>query len=86
MLLILIFRLEAIGRTTDWHEGQQKYTVLKKNKTNDKRIESELEQANDDLKVLRNKRLKELYQKEMQIYQDELADMGLAIAFVGNDE
>eukprot|EP00344_Euplotes_crassus_P010791 CAMPEP_0197003908 /NCGR_PEP_ID=MMETSP1380-20130617/16287_1 /TAXON_ID=5936 /ORGANISM="Euplotes crassus, Strain CT5" /LENGTH=78 /DNA_ID=CAMNT_0042422531 /DNA_START=114 /DNA_END=350 /DNA_ORIENTATION=+ len=78
--------MQAIGRTTDWHETQDKYSVMKANKANEKKIEAELEQANEDLKVLRNHRLKELYEKEMQQYQDELADMGLAIAHVGNDE
>ena len=80
------FRMQAIGRTTDWHETQQKYYVWKNNKANEKKIEQELNEANDKLKILRNQRLKELYEKEMQQYQDELAEMGLAIAYVGNDE
>ena len=33
-----------------------------------------------------NQRLKELYEKEMEQYQEELGEMGLAIAYVGNDE
>ena len=78
--------MQAIGRTTDWHETQQKYSVSKNNKANEKKIEIELEQANEDLKILRSHRLKELYEKEMQQYQDELSAMGLAIAYVGNDE
>ena len=78
--------MQAIGRTTDWHESQQKYSVSKNNFSNEKKIEQELSEANEDLKVLRNRRLKDLYEKEMQQYQEELAGMGLAIAFVGNDE
>ena len=78
--------MQGIGRTTDWHETHEKYSVWKNNKANEKKISAELDQANEDLKVLRNKRLKELYEAEMQQYQDELADMGLAIAYIGNDE
>lgn len=78
--------MQGIGRTTDWHETQQKYSVWKNNKANEKKIEAELEQANDDLKVLRNQRLKELYETEMEQYQQELGEMGLSIAYVGNDE
>ena len=63
-----------------------RYSVWKSNKANEKKINEELEEANQDLKVLRNSRLKELYAKEMKQYQDELADMGLAIAYIGNDE
>ena len=33
-----------------------------------------------------NQRLKELYEKEMEQYKEELGEMGLAIAYVGNDE
>ena len=63
-----------------------RYSVWKNNKANELKIQEELEEANQDLKILRNSRLKELYEKEMQMYQEELAEMGLAIAFVGNDE
>ena len=59
---------------------------MKSNKANQKKIEIELEQANEDLKILRNSRLKELYENEMKQYQDELSEMGLAISFVGNNE
>jgi hypothetical protein len=32
----VLIRIEAIGRTTEWHEGHQKYEVSRKNKTNEK--------------------------------------------------
>ena len=31
-------RMDAIGRTTEWHEGHQKFEVWRKNNTNDKQI------------------------------------------------
>jgi len=40
------FRIDAIGRTTEWHEGHQKFEVWRKNNANDKQISQELEQAN----------------------------------------
>ena len=38
LLAISIFRIEAIGRTTEWHEGHQKFEVWRKNNANDKQI------------------------------------------------
>ena len=61
--------MQTIGRITDWHEGQQKYSVVKNNKAKEKQMEAEVEQANEDLKTLRNKRLKELYEKEMKEFK-----------------
>lgn len=29
------YRMDAIGRTTEWHEGHQKYEVGRKNKANE---------------------------------------------------
>ena len=44
--------MQAIGRTTEWHETQQKYEVSKANKRNFLEINKELEQANREMKVL----------------------------------
>ena len=71
--------MQAIGRTTAWHEGQQKYEVKKRNQQNAKIMEAELKHANKELKVLRHERLKELYKQEMEAYEDELNKMGFAI-------
>ena len=60
-------RMQAIGRTTEWHETQQKYEVWKKNKQNELKISEELVQANQELKILRTARLKELYAQEMEM-------------------
>ena len=57
-------RLQAIGRTTEWHESHQKYEVLRRNQQMEKKIQGELKHANAELRNLRNERLKQLYQKE----------------------
>ena len=59
-------RMEAIGRTTEWHEGHQKYEISRKNQANERAISHELTQANQELKILRHQRLKDLYQTEME--------------------
>ena len=57
---------KAIDRTTHWHESYEKFAVGKRNAANEKHIQQELQQANSELKVLRNKRLQELYTNEWQ--------------------
>ena len=42
-------------------------------------MDAELEQANEELKILRNQRLRELYTREWQAYEEELNAQGLAI-------
>lgn len=42
-------------------------------------MDAELEQANEELKILRNQRLKELYTQEWESYELELNAQGLAI-------
>ena len=60
------YMIEAIGRTTEWHEGHQKFEISRKNKANEKYISQELTQANLELKILRHERLKDLYTNEME--------------------
>ena len=52
--------------TTSWHEGHQKFEVWRKNKGLESKMEQELTQANQELKIVRAQRLKELYQQEME--------------------
>lgn len=56
----------AIGRTTEWHEGHAKYEAARKYRATEKKIECEIDNANVDLKSMRNARLKELYAQENQ--------------------
>ena len=71
--------MEAIGRTTEWHEGHQKYEVLRRNQQNEKIMKEELKQANAELKVLRHERLANLYREEAEAYEAELNNLGFAI-------
>jgi hypothetical protein len=41
-MIMLFNRIEAIGRTTEWHEGHQKFEVWRKNKSNENQIAQEL--------------------------------------------
>ena len=42
-------------------------------------MDAELDQANEELKILRNQRLRELYTREWESYEQELNAQGLAI-------
>ena len=64
---------------TEWHESYEKYAVGKRNQANEEKIKVELQQANEELKILRHKRLKELYTREWEDYERELNGLGLAI-------
>ena len=63
---VICYRLDAIQRNTEWHETYEKFSVGKKNKINEKEIALELQQANVELKMLRNRRLKDLYTAEWE--------------------
>jgi hypothetical protein len=71
--------MATIGRITEWHESHQKFHISNLNKQNEARIQSELVEANQELKIRRRQRLKELYQKELALFEQQLNDMGLAI-------
>ena len=58
--------MQAIGMTTSWHEGHQKFEVWRKNKQVEGKMSAELNQANNEIKIVRGQRLKELYQQEME--------------------
>ena len=59
-------RMSAIGMTTSWHAGHQKFEVWRKNKQVTNHMTQELTQANKELKIVRGQRLKELYTQEME--------------------
>ena len=71
--------LHAIRRNAEWHETTEKYSVAKRNAANDRNMDAELAEANQELKILRNQRLKELYTREWQQWEAELNAQGLAI-------
>ena len=72
-------RMDSLGRITAWHEGHQKFQVSSMNKRSELQIKKELIEANTELKVRRKERLKDLYAKEMALYEKELNEKGLAI-------
>ncbi len=53
--------LGAIRRNAEWHETNEKNAVSKRNQFTEKNMDAELQQANEELKILRSQRLKELY-------------------------
>lgn len=57
-------RLDAVLRNTEWHANHDKYGQGKMLRQAEKQMEAEISQANQELKVLRNRRLQELYQAE----------------------
>ena len=38
IIIMFLLRMQAIGRTTEWHEGHQKFEVTNKNKQREKII------------------------------------------------
>ena len=64
--------LDAIRRNAEWHETNEKNSVGKRNAANERNMNAELEQANQELKILRNQRLRELYTRDWEQYEIEL--------------
>ena len=62
-------RLDAIGRNTGWHQAYDKYSEGRRVRANEKIIDAELGQANEELKCLRSRRLKELYDSEWKQWE-----------------
>ncbi len=56
--------MQAIGRTTEWHEGHDKFQGARNQKKVENNIKEELVFANQELKKLRNAKLIELYREE----------------------
>ena len=56
--------MQAIGRTTEWHEGHDKFQGARNQKKVENNIKEELVFANQELKKLRNAKLVELYREE----------------------
>jgi hypothetical protein len=58
--------MKTLGVSADWFESQQKYEVKKNKKINDKIIMKELLLTNQEIKLRRKERLKELYAVEAE--------------------
>ena len=72
-------KMKNLGIYSGWFEKNQKYAVSNAKKMNDKRIRNELTLTNQEIKLRRRVRLKELYAIEMDMYEKELANKGLSI-------
>ena len=64
---LCVFRLGAIGRTTEWHEGHSRFEKIKKHQAHEKMIAKEIVNANSNLKTMRHNRLAELYAAENEM-------------------
>eukprot|EP00927_Polykrikos_kofoidii_P045556 TRINITY_DN3957_c0_g1_i1.p1 TRINITY_DN3957_c0_g1~~TRINITY_DN3957_c0_g1_i1.p1 ORF type:complete len:107 (-),score=17.81 TRINITY_DN3957_c0_g1_i1:177-497(-) len=72
-------QLNCVSQTTQWFESKTKYEFTDSEKRSQAFIRQEMECANTELKIRRRTRLKLLYQNEARAYEDELADLGLAV-------
>ena len=72
-------KMRDIGLNAYWFETQQKFEVKKQKKINDSNINGELTLTHKDIKKHRYFQLKDLYLYEMQQYEKELNERGLAI-------
>ncbi len=59
--------MQALGRTTEWHEGHSKHEVSRVAKRMDAVTRKELEETNHELKIIRRTKLNELYEKEAEL-------------------
>eukprot|EP01016_Furgasonia_blochmanni_P038839 TRINITY_DN4742_c0_g2_i2.p2 TRINITY_DN4742_c0_g2~~TRINITY_DN4742_c0_g2_i2.p2 ORF type:complete len:115 (+),score=15.26 TRINITY_DN4742_c0_g2_i2:168-512(+) len=72
-------KMETIAMNTNWYESKSRSDKLSQVRLAEKRSQEELQFALDELKVSRSTRLKELYDQEAKLYQEELSQRGLAI-------
>mmetsp|Transcript_2990 Transcript_2990/g.4627 ORF Transcript_2990/g.4627 Transcript_2990/m.4627 type:complete len:105 (+) Transcript_2990:1183-1497(+) len=72
-------KMQDIGKTSVWHERQQKFQVARNNIHAEKQMKAEVEIANRELRDRRKERLRRLLQEEARQYQNELRERGLAL-------
>lgn len=71
--------MRSLGKNANWFETQNKMEVKNNKKRTDNQIKMELDYTMDEMKKRRFHKLKELYDYESACYEDELANLGLAI-------
>lgn len=59
--------MQALGRTTEWHESHSKHEVSRLAKRTDGLKRRELEETNRELKIIRRAKLQELYSLEAEM-------------------
>mmetsp|Transcript_20254 Transcript_20254/g.37810 ORF Transcript_20254/g.37810 Transcript_20254/m.37810 type:complete len:103 (+) Transcript_20254:8690-8998(+) len=72
-------KMADIAKNSNWHERQSKFEVARANAHATRTAQTELETANQELKLRRQARLRHLLESEALQYERELADRGLAI-------
>mmetsp|Transcript_14430 Transcript_14430/g.29273 ORF Transcript_14430/g.29273 Transcript_14430/m.29273 type:complete len:107 (-) Transcript_14430:123-443(-) len=72
-------KMSAVSSTTSWHEGKQKYDFFEGQKRTSAFIKEEMRSCNEELKIRRRQRLRMLYDAEAKQYEEELAQLGLAV-------
>mmetsp|Transcript_58388 Transcript_58388/g.131543 ORF Transcript_58388/g.131543 Transcript_58388/m.131543 type:complete len:107 (+) Transcript_58388:92-412(+) len=71
--------MQSIASVTSWHEGKQKFDYAEGEKRTSAFIKEEMRNCNEELKIRRRQRLRLLYDAEAKQYEEELAQMGLAV-------
>eukprot|EP00929_Paragymnodinium_shiwhaense_P093942 TRINITY_DN5427_c0_g1_i1.p2 TRINITY_DN5427_c0_g1~~TRINITY_DN5427_c0_g1_i1.p2 ORF type:complete len:107 (+),score=29.56 TRINITY_DN5427_c0_g1_i1:127-447(+) len=71
--------MKKVSQSTEWFESKVKYDFKDGEKRSAAFIAQEMECANVELKSRRRARLKALYENETRVFEDELADLGLAV-------
>lgn len=71
--------MKTIGLNSNWYERQQSITVNQQKKQNLKNMKNELLQNLAEIKISRSILLKELYDYEASVYENELNLKGLSI-------
>ncbi len=72
-------KMKTIGTNASWFETQQKFEVKKQKRINDSNINKELTLTHKDIKKHRFFQLKDLYLRELKLYENELSKIGLSI-------
>jgi hypothetical protein len=71
--------MSDIAKMSNWHERQSKFEVARANTHATRLAQGELETANQEMKMRRKARLRQLLETEALQFERELADRGLAI-------
>ena len=72
-------KMKMLGISSAWFEKNKKLEVQKTKRINEKKIRNELILTNTEIKLRRQRRLRELYLYELEMYEDELSAKGLSI-------
>eukprot|EP00448_Togula_jolla_P012790 CAMPEP_0170620502 /NCGR_PEP_ID=MMETSP0224-20130122/28092_1 /TAXON_ID=285029 /ORGANISM="Togula jolla, Strain CCCM 725" /LENGTH=107 /DNA_ID=CAMNT_0010946679 /DNA_START=83 /DNA_END=406 /DNA_ORIENTATION=- len=72
-------KMKGIAQSTQWYEARNKYAFSDGERRSHAFVKQEMDCANAELKLRRRTRLRMLYENETRAYEDELAQLGLAV-------